>query len=49
MLIGSKAKKEQFKHPLHVVDKHEIKKYIEYVEKKYGKNFTELYEHAPVI
>lgn len=35
---------KQFKYPLEIIDKHNIKAYIKYVENKYGKNYIELYE-----
>lgn len=38
------AKKNQFPHKLKVIGKETIKPYLEYVIKKYGENFCDLYE-----
>ena len=43
------AKKQQFKYNLEIIGRDEMKKYLAYVIDKYGKNFTDLYENAPVI
>lgn len=42
--VEAKAKIEQFKEKLEVIDSQKIKKYLEYVQEKYGKDFTNLYE-----
>lgn len=41
----SKAKAEQFKHKLKILQAEEMKPYLDYVIKKYGKNFTILYNY----
>ena len=41
---GTKEKIEQFPCDIEVIDKTKIKKYIEFVVERYGKNFIELYE-----
>ena len=43
----NKCKINQFKGKLKIIDKKNITPYIEYVIKKYGKNFIELYENNP--
>lgn len=39
-----KAKEKYFPHQLKYIDKESIKPYLSYVEEKYGKDFTRLYE-----
>lgn len=43
----NKSKIKQFSDELIIIDKTGIKPYIEYVIKKYGKNYIELYEENP--
>ena len=43
----NKSKIEQFNDELIIIDRIGIKPYIEYVIKKYGKNYIELYENNP--
>ena len=40
-------KQRAFPHKIILIDKHDIKKYINYVKEKYGNNFIELYEGNP--
>ena len=44
MTDKNKSKFLHFPHTLTVIGKNDIKPYIEYVEKKYGKNYLNLYE-----
>ncbi len=44
MTEKNKSKFLHFPHTLTVIGKNDIKPYIEYVEKKYGKNYLNLYE-----
>ena len=44
MTNQTKSKIEQFVHNLRVLKKDEMKSILEYVIKKYGKNFISLYE-----